>query len=257
MDHLKRVKEEFTRQADTFDKYAAKADESVEARFQAAVGAAASGTILDVACGPGVVTAALAGKAEAVTAFDATPAMLEKAEKRCAEAGHRNVRFEQGDAEALPFDDGTFDGVVTRLAIHHFPDPKRVIDEMLRVLRPGGTLVIADVVVSEDAEEAALQNAIEIIRDPSHIRMLPASELDSLVTATGFEIASQTTWDKSREFEEWMGIANDPQRVQPLRTIVRTLAKDGRTAGMGLSIQDGNVVFFHRWRLIVAQNPGP
>lgn len=256
MDHLKRVKEAFTRQADTFDEYAAKADESVEARFQEAVGAAAGGTILDVACGPGVVTAALAGRAKAVTAFDATPAMLEKAEKRCADAGHRNVQFKQGNAEALPFDDRAFDGVVTRLAIHHFADPKRVVEEMFRVLRPGGTLVIADVVVSEDAGEAALQNAIEIIRDPSHIRMLPASELDCLVTESGLDIASETTWDKSREFEEWMGIANDPQRVQPLRTVARALAEEGRTAGMGLSIADDKVVFFHRWRLIVAQRPG-
>jgi len=256
LDHLKRVKEEFTRQADTFDKYAAKADDSVEARFQEAVGAAGSGAILDVACGPGVVTAALAGRAREVTAFDATPAMLEKARKRCAAAGHDNVRFEQGNAEALPFGDGAFDAVVTRLAIHHFPDPKGVAGEMFRVLRPGGTVVIADVVVSEDAGEAALQNAIEIIRDPSHVRMLPASELDRLVTETGFDIVVQTTWDKSREFEEWMGIANDPQRVEPLRTMVRALAEDGRTAGMGLSIEDDSVVFFHRWRLIAARKPG-
>jgi len=255
MDHLKRVKEEFTRQADTFDKYAAKADESVEARFRDAVGEAGAGAILDVACGPGVVTAALAGRAKAVTAFDATPAMLEKARKRCAAAGFVNVRFEQGDAEAMPFDEGAFDAVVTRLAMHHFADPQRVIAEMFRVLRPGGTLVIADVIVSEDAAEARLQNAIEIIRDPSHIRMLPGSELNSLVRECGLAIASETTWDKSREFEEWMGIANDPQRVVPLRTIVRVLAEDGRSAGMGLSLADDKVVFFHRWRMIVARRP--
>ncbi len=181
--------------------------------------------------------------------------MLEKARKRCAAAGFDNVRFEQGDAEAMPFDDRAFDAVVTRLAIHHFVDPQRVVGEMFRVLRPGGILIIADVIVSEDDGEARLQNAIEIIRDPSHIRMLPGSELISLVEECGFEITSDTTWDKSREFEEWMGIANDPQRVGPLRTIVRVLAEDGRTAGMGLSLADDKVVFFHRWRMIVARRP--
>lgn len=255
MDYLKRVKEEFTRQADTFNEYAAKADESVEDRFRGAVGEAGAGVILDVACGPGVVTAALAGRATSVTAFDATPAMLEKARKRCAEAGLDNVRFEQGDAQSMPFADGTFDVAVTRLAIHHFADPKRVIGEIFRVLRPGGTLVIADVIVSEDVGEAQLQNAIEIIRDPSHIRMLSGSELDSVVSEGGFEIASETTWEKSREFEEWMGIANDPQRVGPLRTIVHALAEDGRTAGMGLALAGDKVVFFHRWRMIVARRP--
>ena len=255
MDHLKRVKDEFTRQADTFDAHAVKADDRVEVRFQKAIGAAGSGKILDVACGPGVVTAALAGKAEAVTAFDATPAMLEKARKRCADAGLENVTFEQGNAESMPFDDGVFDGVVTRLAIHHFTEPAKVIGEIFRVLRPGGTAVIVDVVVSEDAEEAALQNAIEIVRDPSHIRMLPASELDGLIAGAGFDVGSESTWDKDREFEEWMGIANDPQRVGPLRVIARTLATDGRTAGMGLSIKDDKIVFFHRWRLVAAQKP--
>ncbi|MCG8544866.1 MAG: hypothetical protein MJE12_11730, partial [Alphaproteobacteria bacterium] len=117
------------------------------------------------------------------------------------------------------------------------------------------TAVIVDVIVSEDAAEAALHNAIEIIRDPSHIRMLPASELDGLIDGAGFAVRSESTWDKDREFEEWMGIANDPQRVGPLRVIARTLAEDGRTAGMGLSIQDDRIVFFHRWRLVAAQKP--
>ncbi|MCG8546445.1 MAG: class I SAM-dependent methyltransferase [Alphaproteobacteria bacterium] len=255
MDHLKRVQDEFTRQADTFDAHAVKADDQVAARFQDAIGVAGNGAILDVACGPGVVTAAMAGTAKEVTAFDATPAMLDKARKRCAEAGLQNVRFEQGNAESMPFANSAFDGVVTRLAIHHFADPGKVIGEIYRVLRPGGTAVIVDVIVSEDAAEAALQNAIEIIRDPSHIRMLPASELDGLIDGAGFEVLSESTWDKDREFEEWMGIANDPQRVGPLRVIARTLAEDGRTAGMGLSIRDDRIVFFHRWRLVAAQKP--
>jgi hypothetical protein len=54
-----------------------------------------------------------------------------------------------------------------------------------------------------------------------------------------------------------MGIINDPVRVAPLRTIIRALAKAGTTAGMGLSLAHGNVVFFHRWYLIVARRPPP
>jgi ubiquinone/menaquinone biosynthesis C-methylase UbiE len=255
MDHLKRVEEEFTRQAETFDAYAAKAGGDVIARFQAAIGAAAEGRILDVACGPGVVTAALAERAETVTAFDATPAMLEQARKRCEEAGLRNVIFEHGVAESLPFEPGAFDGVVTRLALHHFVDPNPVLAEMFRVLRPGGVAVIADVVVSEDAAKAKLQNAIEIIRDPSHIRMLPLTELKASIEGSGLDTVFESVWDASREFEEWMGIANDPQRVGPLRTIARTLAEDGRDAGMGLSIRDDKLVFFHRWVMIAARKP--
>jgi len=255
MDHLKRVRDEFARQAETFDAWAEKADDRVVARFRSALGKAARGDLLDVACGPGIVTAAIAPEASSVVAFDATEQMLEKARARCAKAGLGNVVFKRGDAENLPFNEGSFDGVVTRLALHHFADPQRALDQMLRVLRRGGTAVIVDVVSSEDAGESDLQNAIERLRDPSHVRMLPASELDGCVARAGFEDIESSTWDHDREVEEWLGIVNDPARVEPIRTVVRALAEARRTAGMGLSIRDGRVVFFHRWRLLSARKP--
>jgi len=184
MDHLKRVADEFARQAQNFDHWAAKADDP--GRFAAALGEARRGELLDVACGPGVVTAALAPEARSVTAFDATEEMLEKAKARCAKAALSNVAFRSGDAENLPFRDAEFDGVVTRLAIHHFANPQRALDQMFRVLRPGGAAVIVDVVSSENPDESNLHNAIERLRDPSHVRMLPASELDAGVSRAGF-----------------------------------------------------------------------
>jgi hypothetical protein len=127
---------------------------------------------------------------------------------------------------------------------------------MARVLKPGGTLVVADVVSSELAEESELHNAIEILRDPSHVRMLPASELGALIEGAGLTIEHQATWDESREFEEWVRIVDDPQRVAPVRTVMRRLAQLGQDAGTGLSLADGKIVFFHRWVLIVARRAG-
>jgi hypothetical protein len=192
------------------------------------------------------VTAAIAPDAVSVVAFDATEEMLEKAKTRCAKAGLRNVQFRRGDAESLPFDAAQFDGLVTRLAVHHFADPQRA---------SGGTAVIVDVVSSEDADESNLQNAIERLRDPSHVRMLPASELHASVARAGFRELEYITWDKSREFEEWMQVVNDAARAESVRTVVRALAEAGRTAGMGLCIKDAQVVFFHRWRLVKAAKP--
>jgi ubiquinone/menaquinone biosynthesis C-methylase UbiE len=255
MDHLQRVKQEFTRQAATFASSAAITDEQLTSRFREAVGANGEGTILDVACGPGIITAALAEKAREVVAFDLTPEMLEHARRRCANAGLTNVTFREGSATDLPFATSSFDAVVSRLAIHHFTEPRRVFDEMFRVLRPDGTLVVADVVSSENADESGLQNAIETLRDPSHVRMLARSELVSQVEGAGFAGETQTTWDKPRELDEWMGIVNDPVRVAPLRTVVRALAQAGQSAGMGLSLAGGRIVFFHRWQLIVARKP--
>ena len=255
LEHIERVEQEFTRQAETFGAYAAKAGGDVIGMSRESVGAAGSGRILDVACGPGAVAAALAGRAREVVGLDATPAMLEQARMHCEKAGLSNVRFEHGKAEELPFDADAFDAVVTRLALHHCVDPGLVLAEMFRVLRPGGRAVIADVVVSEDEDKARLQNALEVVRDPSHTRMLPLSELKASIEACGFEPGPETVWDAPREFEQWMEIVADPQRAGPLRTIARALAEAGRDAGMGLSVRGGDIVFFHRWALIGAGKP--
>lgn len=255
LNHDDRVREEFARQADTFSASSAITDVGLTQRFVIALGEAAVGSVLDVACGPGILSAAIAKSAREVVAFDLTPEMLKKAAQRCSDAGVGNVSFREGNAAELPFANATFDAVVTRLSIHHFERPARVMSEIFRVLRPGGRLVVADVITSDQPAEAELQNAIEILRDPSHVRMLPGSELTALVTEAGFAIEALTSWDKAREFEEWMGIVNDASRVLPLRTVVRALAASGAPAGMGLAI-DGNVIrFFHRWNLIAARKP--
>jgi ubiquinone/menaquinone biosynthesis C-methylase UbiE len=253
MDHLERTRREFTRQAAGFSASAATTDQAQVARLVGALGEAGRGRVLDVACGPGIVSSALAEIAREVVAFDLTPEMLAKAEDRCRRAGRTNVVFEKGSATSLPFADLSFDAVVTRLSLHHFLEPPEVVAEMLRVLAVGGTLAVADVVCSEDPEKAALQNAIETLRDPSHVRMLPASELAALVTGPEISIERQDAWEKAREFEEWVGIVADPERIAPLRTVVQALARAGQDAGMGLSMRGGTVHFFHSWRLIVAR----
>jgi ubiquinone/menaquinone biosynthesis C-methylase UbiE len=253
LDHENRVREEFTRQAETFSAATAITDAALTQRFVTALGEAGRGSVLDVACGPGILSAAIATSAREVVAFDLTPEMLKKAAQRCAAAGLANVAFREGTAAELPFADASFDAVVTRLSVHHFDRPGRVISEIFRVLRGGGRFVVADVISSEVPSEAELQNAIEILRDPSHVRMLPGSELLSLVRGAGFAIESQASWDKPREFEEWMGIVNDASRVPPLRAVVRALARAGASAGMGLSDDGEKIRFFHRWNLIAAR----
>jgi SAM-dependent methyltransferase len=255
VDHLQRIKQEFTRQAAGFATSAALTERAPIRRIIDATGADATKHALDLACGPGIVTAELAAVAGEVVAFDLTPEMLAKARERCSEAGLQNVSFKEGSAAKLPFPDNHFDVVVTRAAIHHFLEPRSVLAEAMRVMKNGAILVVADVVSSELAEKSALQNAIEVLRDPSHVRMYPASELASLVEGSGLKIERQQSWDQPRAFEEWGGIVADPERINPLRTIVAALARAGEDAGMGLSTADGAIIFFHRWHMIVARKP--
>lgn len=253
MDHIEVTRREFGQQAGHFAASAAINDEAHVRRLIDPIGPAAHGSVLDLACGPGIVTVELARVAHDVAALDLTPEMLGKARERCAKAGRTNVRFEEGLASALPFRDASFDAVVTRLSFHHFTDPRAVLAEMHRVLKPSGTLAVADVVTADDPERAELQNAIEQIRDPSHVRMLPAWELRAAIAAQGFSIHHEDSWDKAREFGEWAGIVANPERVAPLRALVRALAKAGQDAGMGLAWRDDAIQFFHRWLVVIAR----
>lgn len=105
-------------------------------------------SVLDVACGTGNLTMtaqAYAGPTGKVHGIDASPEMIEAAKKKAARAGSP-VMFDIGLAEKLAFPDATFHVVISRLAIHHLPDDlkRKAFAEILRVLKPGGHLLIAD-----------------------------------------------------------------------------------------------------------------
>ncbi len=251
-----RVQEEFSRQAETLSVAAAFTDVGILERIRAAVAPTKTMRILDLGCGPGILVAALAPHAREVVACDLTREMLERARQRCKAAGLHNVRFDLGRAEDLPFAGGGFDVVVTRATLHHFSDPQLVVGEMVRVTRPHGKIVAADVVSSENSEEAELHNALEILRDPSHVRMLPPSEILRLIGMAQLRVAATSTWEMPREFDEWLRITNSPERRAPLLTVMRALAQAGIRAGIDLNVSGNTVVFKHQWLLVTAEKSG-
>jgi ubiquinone/menaquinone biosynthesis C-methylase UbiE len=98
---------------------------------------------LDVGCGTGFLSLELAGRGHRVTGIDFAPAMLDRARLKAVERG-LDVRFEPGDAEALRFAGASFDVVISRHVLWTLPHPEAAIDEWVRVLRPGGRLVVVD-----------------------------------------------------------------------------------------------------------------
>jgi SAM-dependent methyltransferase len=142
-------------------------------------------TVLDVACGGGIVVCAFAPDVRQATGIDMTPAMLDRARQLAAGKGIANVAWQEGDVAALPWPDASFTIVVTRFAVHHFPDPEAVMREMVRVCAPGGRIVVVDTCASADPAKAALFNRLEKLRDPSHVRALPLAELQGLFRTAG------------------------------------------------------------------------
>ena len=98
-----------------------------------AVGAGRGTRLLDVACGPGYVAAAAAGRGADVTGLDFASAMIDEASRR-----HPGVEFQQGDAEAMRFEDESFDAVTMNFGMLHLARPDTAIAEARRVLRRGG-----------------------------------------------------------------------------------------------------------------------
>ncbi len=94
--------------------------------------------VLDVACGPGYVAAAAAARGADALGVDFSSEMVQEARRR-----HPGVRFEEGDAEQLPFPASNFDAVVTNYGMLHFGRPERALAEARRVLRPGGRVAFA------------------------------------------------------------------------------------------------------------------
>jgi ubiquinone/menaquinone biosynthesis C-methylase UbiE len=98
--------------------------------------------VLDVACGTGVVSVTAARLGARVTSLDLTPELLERARENARIAGH-DINWNEGDVEKLPFADASFDVVLSQFGHIFAPQPEVAIGEMLRVLKPGGTIAFS------------------------------------------------------------------------------------------------------------------
>lgn len=99
--------------------------------------------LLDVGCGSGQLALIAARSGVNATGCDIATNWIESARRRAAEEG-LPARFDEGDAEALPYRDGSFDAVVSLIGAMFAPDPERVASEMIRVCRPGGIIAMAN-----------------------------------------------------------------------------------------------------------------
>jgi len=113
---------------------------------------------LDAGCGTGFLTFELVARGHHVTGVDFAPAMIVEARRKAAVCGVA-IRFEEADAERLPFPPGSFDFTISRHLLWTLPHPEAAIDEWIRVLRPGGRLVVVDSQLDAGAAPPAADNA--------------------------------------------------------------------------------------------------
>jgi len=208
-------------------------------------------TVLDVATGTGYLAMALAPYVKRVIGIDITPRMLEMAVQAAGERGLGNIENLVGDVEHLPFYDSQFDVVSARFSFHHFPGPLVSLLEMARVLRPGGRLVIEDMVSSEDAAKSEYQNTMENLRDPSHIRHYRASELEQMIQEAGVDVVDRAGGVSDFDLDHWLEMADPPAgNVERIREMMRD-SMEGDRSGLNVRVEDGQVVFTYATAIVV------
>ncbi|HET8952778.1 MAG TPA: class I SAM-dependent methyltransferase [Solirubrobacteraceae bacterium] len=205
---------EFTHQAESFNRsQAANAHETLAALVDLADPRPGE-RWLEAACGPGIVTRTLAPRAGSVHGVDLTPAMVELARREAA--AQENVTFAVGDATALPDASGAYDGAITRFSLHHVPVPARLVEELARVVRPGGAVVLADHLLDEDPEAAAWSAELERLRDPSHWASLPLERLRALAADAGLELEREEVVPLALDLGEWLERGSGTAGRRPL-----------------------------------------
>jgi ubiquinone/menaquinone biosynthesis C-methylase UbiE len=157
---------------------------------------------LDVATGGGHVAYTFAPHLERLWATDITQEMLHMVKGEAAKRGLANIRTAYAKAEALPFEDESFDLVTCRIAPHHFDSIPEFLAEVRRVLKPGGLFALVDNVVPPGSVGDYV-NAFERLRDPSHLRAWTVDEWRDALRVAGLRTTHEEQIYKTMEFKSW------------------------------------------------------
>ena len=200
------------------------------------------GLALDVACGGGFATRALIGAGHRVLATDITRESVVAAR---ATTERPALGWAVGAAERLPVGTGSMNVVGCRIAPHHFADIARFVDEVARVLAPGGMLLLVDTTVPEDEGLARWLDDVERMRDPSHGRSWPVTRWRAVLRGSRLDVAETRLVRKRHELEPWLarsGCVGD--QAEAVRARFRDASPETRAAYSVEVDADGTVAAY-------------
>ncbi|MEO6187134.1 MAG: class I SAM-dependent methyltransferase [Steroidobacteraceae bacterium] len=199
------------------------------------------GALLDVGCGAGHLAFALAPHFERAVAVDPAPAMLATVAAAAAQRGLPQIQVQQAIAENLPFAAGSFHVVGSRYSAHHWRDVPAALREMRRVATPGAMLLMIDLMGDERPLVDTHLQAIELLRDPSHVRDYSPSQWRCMLRDAGFDVQREAFWPTRLQFSSWVErMQTAPVSVAVIRTLLADAAQEVRT-GLGVE-PDGSFI---------------
>src|SRR5689334_21317333 len=206
--------------------------------------------VLDVATGGGHVAYTFAPHVGRVWATDITQEMLDQVKAEAGKRGLANVRTTYAKAEALPFEDDSFDLVTCRIAPHHFDSIPQFLSEVHRVLKPGGLFALVDNVVPAGTVGDYI-NAFERFRDPSHLRAWTMEEWQAALKQAGLAVEHEEQIFKKMEFKSWAS-RHDATMQALLRAMLAEVTPAVR-ASLEPQDADGSLTFRLREGLFIAR----
>lgn len=251
-ENMQTIQRAFTRQSEQFESPSMNfTNQDYLAYAVSRIVPCAADHVLEVAAGTCVCGRALAPAVKSVICLDMTPAMLKVGRQEAQKQGLENMTFLQGCAEELPFLDHSFDVVLSRLAFHHFAEVTVPFKEMVRVLKPGGKLVLIDMEAADEHLRAA-EDEIETLRDPSHIRNLSREEMVGLFEENGLAVTLSESRSLPVSLTAWMELTRTPEQVR--KEIVRRMQAElhgGPQTGFALYQTEEGIFFQQRWLLTI------
>lgn len=167
--------------------------------------------LLDLGCGAGHASFTAAAVVKSVVSYDLSAQMLQVVSQAAADKKLTNIEVKQGLAESLPFDDQSFDIVISRYSAHHWHDVGQALREVKRVLRPGGKVIFMDVVSPGHPVLDIYLQTVEVLRDTSHVRNYTPGEWLALFTDAGLVINEVTSDRLHLEFSSWIARMRTPE----------------------------------------------
>jgi ubiquinone/menaquinone biosynthesis C-methylase UbiE len=229
--HEKQVERQYGDRADAYVNSATHSQGPDLDRIEAMVRAHPQARVLDLGCGGGHVAYRTAPHVAEVVACDLLPAMLAAVEKEAARRGLANIRTQAAPAEALPFADASFDLVLCRLTAHHWRDWEAGLREARRVIRPGGMAIFTDTVAPADALVDTHLQAVELLRDTSHVRNRRTDEWIAGLARAGFTVDRVAMHKLPLDFAAWIERMRTPTaHVEAIRSLQANWSEPVRAA---------------------------
>lgn len=185
--------------------------------------------VLYVGCGAGHVSFYTAPIAQKVTAYDLSDDMLQVVKQTAFQKELDNITIAKGVAESLPFDDNSFDVVISRFSAHHWQDVSLALREIRRVCHHDGLIIIVDIMAPAHPLCDTFLQTMELLRDNSHVRDYSLVEWQTMLSQAGLNVSTLQTHKLLLEFKSWVTRMRTPDHyIKAIRALQISIGQEAR-----------------------------